>query len=878
MVDDELELGPGLNVISGPNESGKSSWHAALYAALCGVRRARGSPRREDKEFSDRHKPWNSSKWQASAILNLADGRRIEIHQDLANLVDCRATDLAFGRDVSASIMNDGTPDASRWLGLDRTSFLSVACVRQAEVLAVAEKESADGLQAALQRAAASVPAETTASAAIARLADFSTNQIGTDRAPTKPLRMAASRVEMAMANLARAEGEHREFLELSRDVDLAGAVARRARARVHAAMAANAATDVNRLRRRFEEAQQLQAEFPAGEPPLPSTDEEEARTIASLLDRWRNNREIAPLDGESAEQLGIQLAAARAQADGDIEVHPAVREAWEKWTGLGTLLAQRDRERPQPVDAPDTGGYSLEELYASADELAAAALPPLAAPAAASPIWWVAAGVVAVLAIISMALALVVPAVALFAVAATLAGVRVMLARRPTQPAPGDIAEHLRADLRQLQLPTSPAELRQLALAVSASQQRVGEIAVWAARRGAIETDQQVARRELLAQLRARGIAVDDESDPNTAFHQYDANCRFRRDRSGQLQALAAQVPAREQAERLVATSREERRTLELRLREAAALAGVATNGEDPEMLAGTLDDWLMRRDNRLNELDGQRRRWVRLEGLLDGLTLAELEASTRDAETRAADLARRVPDPASNEPMAHIGSATGEEELDLLRHAEQESSGRLAALSERLQERALKMRSVAADREELVAAEAEQQRLLSLAEVLRLTREFMESAVERAHRSIAPVLEASITSRLAAVTNGRYVEALVDPETLAVRVRGKGANWREAQKLSHGTTEQIYFMLRIALAEHLVKAGEIAPLIFDDATVHSDQERTVAVMETLLTLAERRQVVVFTQESEVAEWAKARLVGRAHRCIELAEIPAGR
>ena len=29
-----LELAPGMNVVYGPNEAGKSSWHAALYAGI----------------------------------------------------------------------------------------------------------------------------------------------------------------------------------------------------------------------------------------------------------------------------------------------------------------------------------------------------------------------------------------------------------------------------------------------------------------------------------------------------------------------------------------------------------------------------------------------------------------------------------------------------------------------------------------------------------------------------------------------------------------------------------------------------------------------------------------------------------------------------
>jgi DNA repair protein SbcC/Rad50 len=46
-----LKFAPQLTVIYGPNEAGKSSWHAAIYAALCGMRRGRGQPRFGDRDF-----------------------------------------------------------------------------------------------------------------------------------------------------------------------------------------------------------------------------------------------------------------------------------------------------------------------------------------------------------------------------------------------------------------------------------------------------------------------------------------------------------------------------------------------------------------------------------------------------------------------------------------------------------------------------------------------------------------------------------------------------------------------------------------------------------------------------------------------------------
>ncbi|PYS14905.1 MAG: hypothetical protein DMG17_16015, partial [Acidobacteria bacterium] len=36
-----LTFAPNFTVVYGPNETGKSTWHAALYAAFCGMRRSR---------------------------------------------------------------------------------------------------------------------------------------------------------------------------------------------------------------------------------------------------------------------------------------------------------------------------------------------------------------------------------------------------------------------------------------------------------------------------------------------------------------------------------------------------------------------------------------------------------------------------------------------------------------------------------------------------------------------------------------------------------------------------------------------------------------------------------------------------------------------
>ena len=201
-----------MTVIHGPNESGKSNWHAALYAGLCGVRRGRGRGTRDDQDFKDRHRPWVGDAWEVSAIVQLSDDRRVELHHDLDGKVDCWAQDVELGRDYSNEVIHNGAPDGARWLGLDRRSFLSTACVRQSDIQSVIGQAGA--LQNELQRAAATAGTDSTAAAALERLENFRRENVGQDRAnSTKPLRTAKKRHGQAQQELNRANEAHAKYL-----------------------------------------------------------------------------------------------------------------------------------------------------------------------------------------------------------------------------------------------------------------------------------------------------------------------------------------------------------------------------------------------------------------------------------------------------------------------------------------------------------------------------------------------------------------------------------------------------------------------------------------------------------------------------------------
>ena len=86
-------------------------------------------------------------------------------------------------------------------------------------------------------------------------------------------------------------------------------------------------------------------------------------------------------------------------------------------------------------------------------------------------------------------------------------------------------------------------------------------------------------------------------------------------------------------------------------------------------------------------------------------------------------------------------------------------------------------------------------------------------------------------------------------------VEVAGADGRWRNAALLSHGTAEQVYLLLRLAMARHLTARNEVCPLILDDVVGASDGGRKRVVLETLLSISESTQVILFTHEDDVRD-----------------------
>jgi len=230
------------------------------------------------------------------------------MRQDLAGRVDCHARDLDVAADVSGEVMNDGMPDASHWLGLDRSSFIATACIEQAQMLRV--RAEADGLQHDLQRAAATAGADETAAAALDLIRAFEREHVGLDRAnSTRPLRRAVDEYREAESRLDNARRQRQDYLGLAAKADDLRITADRADALVCAHEAAAARWHASELAAKARRASDL-AEQIGGQPPASiAADDALLGQVSRALAGWEMRPGPPDLSGLTSEQLRQRLA-----------------------------------------------------------------------------------------------------------------------------------------------------------------------------------------------------------------------------------------------------------------------------------------------------------------------------------------------------------------------------------------------------------------------------------------------------------------------------------------------------------------------------------------------------------------------------------------
>jgi len=131
LQDKRLTLGPGLNIIHGPNEQGKSTWCAFIRAMLYGVNT---SERSKDGVMAEKtkYRPWSGHPMEGVMEVETEDGRAVAIQRTALGPYPMKKLDARYsgtGEEVLA-LMNDNLGETLT--GVPEAVFVRGAFIRQA--------------------------------------------------------------------------------------------------------------------------------------------------------------------------------------------------------------------------------------------------------------------------------------------------------------------------------------------------------------------------------------------------------------------------------------------------------------------------------------------------------------------------------------------------------------------------------------------------------------------------------------------------------------------------------------------------------------------------------------------------------------------------
>jgi uncharacterized protein YhaN len=917
LSDIRLEFGPGLNVVYAPNEGGKTTLQRFLAAMLYGQFRADVPLQRRLEPWVEACQPWRSREYRGAVWIRLHDGRAIEIQRAFGRDAGNSQVLSATGEDVTSHyerLRNGEVLLGLHHLGLPKDLFESLAVVRENRSV---ELHGRDSIRDKIANLVEFGDEEHSVRRSV-ELLEQALEEIGSERAPTKPYRLALDGREALRQEKRELEARRAECAAWTEEL-----VRRESEAsRLVAALDASRA--VARMAR-FKECEQRLLNLERIETELLRANEEIAACGGDYLFPAQYLDELTELVG-ARESVATRLAENRSKLDSaasGLAVAESKRREYERWEPFATgsdgdsvvelyhqhlgLTVQRDScqrtatrlasERialeqslavlPGPLADPAVDWK--QRLYAAAEqeregaererELAARAAGCREAAGASrhrASTLKVAGAVSGTVSALLLALTLLWPLegwwrYAPLLPAAVSAVAAVVLFRRGGGFSAATAASQ--AEVRKLESTVSGIR------AESGRARREIEIAVSESGFGSVDEFLEAAQRA--AEARVSLERFDERiRDAENQREKVAADCSavfaLLRDHLSRVGLscspgnLSAQMDHfRNSLKRFREADREHHdrgRIVEERTRDAESLAAEVSNlderidailGEGGVSSLGEFRD-ACRRRLQLTELDQQRQGLQReFDRLRDGENLDELRGKVRRLKDEAVALA--VPAaPAGGSLLPYLPSSAEAEE-DERRRAGELASGReeLAAISGRIAEAFRGFRTVPEIEEDLAAAEEAVANLELNRAALTEALETLRILAREQQEVLAPQLNQLVDGRFLRLAGGRYQEVKIDPE-LEIRVRERDTGeLRDSRLLSRGTQDQLYFAMRFGVLDLLSSDDEPCPCLLDEPFAAYDRERSVEAFRILASEAERRQLLLFTCREDIRDLA---------------------
>lgn len=251
------------------------------------------------------------------------------------------------------------------------------------------------------------------------------------------------------------------------------------------------------------------------------------------------------------------------------------------------------------------------------------------------------------------------------------------------------------------------------------------------------------------------------------------------------------------------------------------------------------------------------------------------ELEQEVTSLEQRIEDLLAGISEAQLNQQAAAASDGEFIEDIDNLPQKIEELDQQIlqvqASKSEghgRLEGLYSDMPSPADLEEEMWQMEEHCRMLEKNLEALDLAAQSISGLAEELNSQLAPELNQMVSSLVQRITGGKYRDLLVGQD-MTITVSNPGSqNQVDLGLLSGGTIDQFYFACRVAIAD-LVTGGGL-PLFLDDSFVQYDDQRLQHMLRLLVELGDSRQIILLScQQRELEQLAE--LAPGRYRAINL-------
>jgi len=236
------------------------------------------------------------------------------------------------------------------------------------------------------------------------------------------------------------------------------------------------------------------------------------------------------------------------------------------------------------------------------------------------------------------------------------------------------------------------------------------------------------------------------------------------------------------------------------------------------------------------------------RLEGMLSGRTIEEVEKQRSDVTRKMAVEEHNLTDDLKQTEVSPEQYVELEEKVKRLEAKRNE-------LEDRRRDAMATIRVAKYDAEDQTRLEEELEGLKEAlgreekkVRVYELARDLIIEARLDVLSSADEALQGEIQRYYSLFTNGKYQSVQVNKEDLEFWVYSdEKGDWVRPEELSGGAIDEFYLAFRLALAR-LIFGDKKPPLILDDPFVNFDPSRLASTLELFKTLAPEHQIIIFT------------------------------